>query len=215
MKKLLFILLFVSLIFSCTEKKQRNFPVNGLIWAEVLNGEIKTVKLTKFSIIERNGEDQRKKILLKNEVLREDSMIFNSLGYMIKLYDLQTESVSINLYDEENRLIERGSYDFEGNYKIWHPLDERVRTVYEWEEEVVVKSISYNMSGDSVSGELKMGDKDIGPWGTLPYQYGALGNSNEKYVYKEYDEQENWRRRETFVDGNQTEVTEREIEYYE
>lgn len=204
----------MPLMYSCGEKDSVKSDTTLHIVDSKLNGNAKTVKINRFSAIEKNG------IAQKGKLIAEESWIFNSFGHITEHKNYIDQTITKYMFDKKKRFVGSVFCDFEGNLKPsgHYATDIGTRTEYEYVGNNKVKITEYNLEGDSIFGMEYEEDSigyHTGNWGVSDFQYYNVRKSDETYVYIISDEQESWILRMTYIDGNITEITEREIEYYE
>ena len=222
MKKLI-LLLFIPLVFACSDDKKNSLTRDNL------NGNVKSTKEIYFEAIEKFGKIT-KGSRFGYQFLKTYDENGNSIERRVYNIDDDLLHTYIYEYDSKGRGIEQNRYNSDGD------LDEKWTSQFD-DNDNEIKSSLYNSDGDllykysfkynneDILIEMKMFRNDGKLERTYTYELDDKGNRvyasryNENgeldyetaYEYKEFDEEKNWLTKIGYKDGKATEIIEREI----
>ena len=250
MKKLI-LLLFIPLVFSCSDDKKNDLDELKL------NGKVKSLKEITYSAVEKFGEP------VKNTFLNENEYLFEKNGNIAEIryeFEFQEGFSYKNIYEDNGNLIERNQYknsgelevkfkfkyddngnmiqynqynkdgdlehigknkfDEAGNWIEQNYYDNDGELKSNWKNKYdddgnMIEQKEFNKNGELESNrKIKYDDKGNMVYESRYDENGELEYGTE-YEYKEFDREKNWVKRIGYEDGKATEITEREIEYYD
>tara|TARA_X000001036_G_C20566174_1_gene760664 strand:- start:306 stop:983 length:678 start_codon:yes stop_codon:yes gene_type:complete len=225
MKKLI-ILLFIPIVFACSDDEKNSMTRNNL------NGNVKSTKEIYFEAIEKFGKIT-KGSRFGYQFLQTYDNEGNSIERSVYNKDDDLLHKYIYVYDSEGRSIEQNRYNSDGD------LEEKWTSQFD-DNDNEIKSSLYNSDGDlqnkysfkynneGILIEMKMFRNDGKLERTYTYEVDDEGNTIkevinssdgnilDKWTYNyEFDIKDNWIRRTQFIDKKPINITEREIEYYD
>ena len=225
MKKLI-LLLFIPLVFACSDDKKNSLTRDNL------NGNVKSTKEIYFEAIEKFGKIT-KGSRFGYQFLKTYDENGNSIEKRVYNIDDDLLHTYIYEYDSKGRSIEQSRYNSDGD------LDEKWTSQFD-DNDNEIKSSLYNSDGDllykysfkynneDILIEMKMFRNDGKLERTYTYELDDKGNKIkevinssdgnifDKWTYNyEYDIKDNWIKRTQFIDKKPINITEREIEYYD
>ena len=231
MKKLI-LLLFIPIVFAFSSdavKRLEDKNKNDLDDLN-LNGKVKLLKETSYSVVEKFGEP------IKDEFESQTEYIFNEEGFY-KEYnffygDGESNHKRKHKYDDDGNLIEKSEYDTKGELRgkskfkydddgnlieeIIYDNDEEFwgKIKFKYDDGNMIEESNYATNGELI-GKWKYKNDDDGNMIERSLHMDGELLDNWKYKYENFDNNKNWLKSIVYKDGKATEIIEREIEYYD